>query len=101
MARWSYALGGLIAWTVHFSGLYAFASLEAQTLASDALLWRGAAVALTLACATACLVLAAAAARRLRRGPYAAERLMDQLARLGALMALPAIAWQTLAMLIV
>lgn len=100
MPRWSYALGGLIAWSVHFSGLYAFASLDAQTAARDGGLWRGASAALSLACAAACIGIGLVAARRLRRPRDPATKLLDQLAGLGAGVGLVAIAWQTLAALI-
>lgn len=96
--RWSYALGGLIAWAIHFGGVYAFVSLEAQTRAVDRHLWQAAAIALSLACAAACAVLIAIASRGLRgrerSGPV--TTLMDQLAALGAAIGLVAIAWQTL-----
>ena len=101
MPRWSYVLGGLIVWTVHFAGLYALASLDAQTLFRDTGVWIGAAIALSVACLAACAALAAVAARRLREAGGEARRLMDQLALLGALLAVVAIAWQTLPALIV
>lgn len=98
MRRWSYALGGLIAWAVHFAGVYGFVSLEAQTPAADRHVWQAAAVALSLACAAACAVLIAIASRGLRgperSGPV--TTLMDQLAALGGAVGLVAIAWQTL-----
>ncbi|MCR5880664.1 hypothetical protein [Phenylobacterium sp. J367] len=100
MPRWSYALGGLIAWTVHFSGVYAFVSLDAQTVARDGALWRAASAALSAACLAACVAVAVVAARRLRRRREAGVALMDQLALLGAGVALVAILWQTLAVLI-
>ncbi|MCR5875322.1 hypothetical protein LRS10_14700 [Phenylobacterium sp. J426] len=100
MPRWSYALGGLIAWTVHFTGVYAFASLDAQTPVADSGLWRAASVALSLACAGACVGVAVVAARRLQRRGDAAVTLLNQLALLGAAVAVIAIAWQTLAVLI-
>lgn len=100
MPRWSYALGGLIAWTLHFSGVYAFASLDAQTPARDTGVWRTASAVLSLACAAACVVIAVVAIRRLRARRDAAVTLMNQLALLGAGVAVVAIAWQTLAVLI-
>jgi hypothetical protein len=101
MPRWSYGLGGLIAWTVHFTGLYAIASLDAQTPAPDTALWIGVAVALSLVCAMACVILAIVAGRRLRIQVDEVVTLMDQLSFLGAILALVAIAWQSLSVLIV
>lgn len=100
MRRWTYILGGLLAWATHFAGLYAAASLEAQTAARDSGAWRLAAVALSGACGAACVALAAAALARLRPRGDAGVALMDQLSLLGAIVALVAIAWQTLAVLI-
>lgn len=100
MRRWSYALGGLLAWAAHFSGVYAFASLEAQTAAADRWLWQTAAGAWSLACAAACGLLLRVTARRLRGRTAAVTTLMDQLAALGAVIGLVAIAWQALSALL-
>lgn len=100
MRRWGYVLGGLIAWTVHFSGLYAIASLEAQTPAPDAALWRGVGLALSAVCAAACAGVALTAVRRLRARSDAVVVLMDQLALFAAGLAMVAIAWQSLTVLI-
>jgi hypothetical protein len=100
MPRWSYVLGGLLVWTVHFSGLYAVASLEAETPASDEALWLSVAGALSLACATSCAALAAMAWRRLKRRGTGGMVMLDQLALLGAGLAFVAIAWQSVAILI-
>jgi hypothetical protein len=99
--RWSFALGGLIAWTAHFAGVYAFASLAAQTPADDTAVWQAAALALSIACAGSCGLLLAAAGRRLRRPRRDAAGLMDQLAVMGAGLGLVAILWQTASIVIV
>lgn len=100
LRRWTYLLGGLLCWAVHFTGLYAFASLEAQTAAPDSAGWRLAAIALSGIGAALCLALAAVALRRLRGRGDAVVELTDQLALLGAVLALVAIAWQSLSVLI-
>jgi len=101
MGRWAYGLGGLFAWGLHFVGIYAFASLDAQTPADDRRLWQLAAVLLSLACAGACAGLAALALRRMKARREAAPALMDQFAALGAAAGLVGVAWQALAALIV
>ena len=110
MRRWSYALGGLIAWSAHFAAVYACVSLAAQTAAEDTAAWQGATVAVSLVCAGACGILLTMAGRRLRSRPRnglvliglarcIAMVLMDQLAAVGAGIGLVAIAWQAVAVL--
>lgn len=100
MRRWSYLLGGLIVWAAHFSGVYAIASVDAQTAGADKALWRLAATALSGVCALACLALGVVALRRLRAPNDAGARLVDQVALLGVATALVAIGWQTLPILV-
>lgn len=100
MRRWSYLLGGLIVWAAHFSGVYAIASVDAQTAAADEALWRLAATALSGVCVVACLALGVVAQRRLRAPNDAGARLVDQVALLGMATALVAIGWQTLPILV-
>ena len=99
MRRWAYAMGGLLAWTVHFLGIYLFASVAAQTEAPDTGLWQVASLALTAASGLACVGLLVVAIRRRRRDPVAS--LLDQLAALGAVVGLIGIAFQTASALIV
>lgn len=99
MRRWSYALGGLIAWSAHFAAVYACVSLAAQTAAEDTAAWQGATVAVSLVCAGACGILLTMAGRRLRSRPRNGLVLMDQLAAVGAGIGLVAIAWQAVAVL--
>ena len=99
MRRWSYALGGLIAWSAHFAAVYACVSLAAQTAAEDTAAWQCATVAVSLVCAGACGILLTMAGRRLRSRPRNGLVLMDQLAAVGAGIGLVAIAWQAVAVL--
>ena len=99
MRRWSYALGGLIAWSAHFAAVYACVSLAAQTAAEDTAAWQGATVAVSLVCAGACGILLTMAGRRLRSRPRNGLVLMAQLAAVGAGIGLVAIAWQAVAVL--
>jgi hypothetical protein len=95
MRRWTFGLGGLLIWLAHFIGLYAIASLEAQTLADDAAAWRLGAIAFSVACAAASALLLGVALRRLSRRGDPVAMLMTQLAALGAGLGLIAIVWQS------
>ncbi len=95
MRRWTWGLGGLLIWLVHFSGLYAIASVEAQTVAEDAAPWRLLALAFSAACAAAAASLLWLSVGRLRHGRDPVARLMDQLAALGSGVGLVAIVWQS------
>ena len=99
MRRWTFALGGLIIWAVHFAGTYAIASLTA--LGVGEIQARLMAIALSVACLIAASMIFASATRRLRhRESEDSNVFMHQLAAFGAGGALLAIVWQTLPFLI-
>ena len=93
-------LGGLLVWALHFSGVYAMASLDAQTHADDSAVWKIAVLLFSALCLAACLALAAG----LRLGPGRPRPeptvgLERQLTVLGAIGGAVAIVWQTVAAL--
>jgi hypothetical protein len=95
MRRWSYILGGLLIWALHFSGVYAIASLEAQTQANDAAAWRRAAIVFSFLCLAACLAISVRVFRRWRSAATPVP-FHEQLAALGGGVAAIAVGWQTL-----
>ncbi|MDQ8028286.1 MAG: hypothetical protein REJ23_06140 [Brevundimonas sp.] len=95
MKTWVWMLGGLIVWAVHFAGIYAIASVADVVARADALSWRMAALAFSGVCALVCAGLLALAARRIRTGPPPGT-FADQMATLGAVLALISIFWQAL-----
>jgi len=88
--------GGLLVWTVHFLGVYTLASLADVIARADDPAWRGAGLVFSGVCLLASAVLLALAARRLRRTGDEGWGFPDQLAALGAGLALIAIVWQSL-----
>jgi hypothetical protein len=100
MRRWTFGLGGLLIWFVHFAGLYAIASVEAQTRADDAGAWKLVAITFSVACAGASVAVLTTAIGRLGRRGDPAAALMTQLAALGAGLGLIAIVWQSAAAVI-
>jgi len=88
--------GGLLVWAVHFLGVYTLASLADVAARADDPAWRGAGLAFSGVCLLASAVLLALAARRLRRTGDEGWGFPDQLAALGAGLALIAIVWQSL-----
>jgi len=96
MARWAWMLGGLIVWTIHFTGVYAIASLADVVSRADDPTWRMTGLAFSVLCALAALALAAVAARRLRQASGPAAGFIDQLALMGGGVAAVAIVWQAL-----
>lgn len=88
--------GGLLVWAVHFLGVYTLSSLADVVARADDPAWRGAGLAFSGVCVLALAVLLALAARRLRRTGGEGGRFPDQLAALGAGLALVAIIWQSL-----
>ena len=88
--------GGLLVWAVHFLGVYTLASLADVAARADDPEWRGAGLAFSGVCLLASAVLLALAARRLRRTGDEGWGFPDQLAALGAGLALIAIVWQSL-----
>jgi hypothetical protein len=96
MRHWAWMTGGLIVWGVHFLGVYSLASLADVVARADDPAWRAAGLAFSGACLLASAVLLALALRRLRRSAASRWSFPDQLATIGAGLALVAIAWQTL-----
>lgn len=100
MKTWAWMTGGLLVWAIHFLGVYGLASLADVVATADAPGWRAAGLGFSGLCALASAILMALAARRLRRSDREDRRFPDQLAALGAGLALVAIAWQSLPTLI-
>jgi len=95
LQRWLYMLGGLIVWAVHFVGVYAIASIGDVVSAADAPTWRLISLAFSAVCAMLALALLIHALRRADDGTDTID-LANTLARLGALLALISVIWQTL-----
>ena len=95
MQRWLYMLGGLIVWAGHFVGVYAIASIGDVVSAADAPTWRLIGLAFSAVCAMLALALLIHALRRADHGNDTID-LANTLARLGALLALISVIWQTL-----
>ncbi len=92
MKTWAWMTGGLWVWAVHFTGVYAIASLADVVAEADSPGWRMAALAFSGLCALAAAVILQAALRRVgRRGSFA-----DRIAALGSGLAVIAIVWQAL-----
>lgn len=90
-------LSGLTIWTLHFSGMYAIGSLEAQTPADDMTAWRTVAIMFSAACLGACLGIAVRALRQGTRTSGRTDgRFGKEIGLLGALGAVVAITWQAL-----
>ena len=96
MKAWAWMTGGLIVWAVHFLGVYALSSLADVVASADDPAWRAAALVFSGVCVLASVVLLAITAQRLRRGDGEGPRFPDQLAALGAGLAIVAIVWQAL-----
>lgn len=97
MGRWLLMLSGLLAWAVHFTGLYLLASLEDVT--GRASVWRLTAVGLTALCLLAAATGGALAVRSLAGWPDSSRRLMAEVGLLGAGLGVAGIAWQSLTLL--
>ena len=95
MQRWLYMLGGLLVWAVHFVGVYAIASIGDVVSDADAPTWRLIGLAFSAFCATLALGLLIHALRRTDDGTDTID-LANTLARLGALLALISVIWQSL-----
>lgn len=94
MRGWTFLLGGLIVWTVHFFSLYAIASILLTTVYA-----RIASLGVTLLCLGADLILF----RHARRGSSAdrTERWMRGVALSGLVISAVAIVWQAMPALLV
>lgn len=81
---------------IHFLGVYALASLADVVVSADDPRWRAAGLGFSVLCVLASAALLILAARRLRRTDGEGRRFPDQVAALGAGLALVAIVWQAL-----
>ncbi len=94
MRGWTFLLGGLIVWAVHFFALYGIASVFLTTMLARIL-----AILMSLACLVADGLLLA---RALRVRPVdAAEIWQQRIALIGAALSAVAILWQALPALLV
>lgn len=93
MKTWAWILGGLIVWSVHFLGVYLISSVADVVTRADDVRWRMAALAFSIICALLAAALLRTAGRRLHSPNPAFP---DQIAALGAGVALIAIVWQAL-----
>lgn len=96
MRAWVWMTGGLILWAVHFLGMYGLSSLADVVARADDPGWRMIGQVFSGLCLLVSAALLVVAIRRLRRAKDAAGRFRDQLAALGAAIALVAIPWQAL-----
>lgn len=88
-------LGGLLVWAVHFVGVYAIASIGDVVSAADAPTWRLISLAFSAVCAMLALGLLIQALRRADDGTDTID-LANTLARVGALVAMISVIWQSL-----
>jgi hypothetical protein len=88
---WTYLLGGLLAWTVHFFGAYIIASVFLTSPTSRILTGL-----LTVLCLAASVLLAIAAWRNCGEAGDKFRGWMDWIAFLGAVFASVSILWQGL-----
>lgn len=96
MRAWAWMTGGLIVWAVHFLGVYGLASLADVVASADDAAWRAAGLAFSGACLLVAAVLLTLALERFRHSAAGRLSFPDQLAAIGAGLALVAIIWQTL-----
>ena len=94
MRRWLWMTGGLAVWAVHFTGVYALASLADVVASADDVAWRRAGMAFSLACLAACALLFAQAWRTTRRDEV--RELGRDLSLLSAGVGGVAVSWQTI-----
>lgn len=99
MRRWLLLLGGLGVWAAHFVGVYALGSLAAIRPPDEEAGWRAALLVFSALCACVAAILAVRAGLLSAAGD-AAHRFESRLAALGSAIALVAIIWQTLPVLI-
>jgi hypothetical protein len=100
MARWSFMLSGFLLWALHFAGLYAIASVEAETAHADMEFWRTVALAFSIACLSSSIGVALWTYLHLARARSDGFAFHRQLAALGGVVAAIAITWQTLPLLL-
>lgn len=101
MRRWLFMLWGLVGWTVHFVGLYAIASLGDLLDRPEAQPWRGLGMAFSLLCFGGVAWGLVAGLRSLGRDDAGPSQLfLRQIAVLGCIVGLLAIAWQTAPLII-
>lgn len=95
MRTWAWMLGGLIVWAVHFIGVYLISSVADVVATADDPVWRFGGLAFSVVCLLAAAAVLWFGVRRLCLGEERG-RFADQLAALGAGIALLAIFWQSL-----
>lgn len=97
MKTWAWMTVGLVIWAVHFTGVYTISSVADVVAAADSVGWRMSALAFSGFCALSAAAVCWAAFRRLRgrRDAFA-----DQIAALGSGVAVIAIVWQALPIII-
>ena len=88
-----FMLAGLGVWALHFTGIYAIASLE-DLVGGEG--WRPGGLVFSVACLVACFAIAARGLAALRGQDEPAARFMSCLAAGGAGLGFIAVAWQTL-----
>lgn len=93
MRRWLWMLGGLVVWAIHFSGVYALASLADVVATADDFAWRMSGFAFSVACLVACGLLFVQAWRTAKRGDV--RDMGRDLALLSAVIGAIAVLWQT------
>ena len=96
MRSWTYTLGGLLIWSVHFLGVYGIASLGDVITRAEDWPFRMAALAFSVLCLAGAGAATFVAVQRMRRAEEGVPSFMDQLAALGGAVAMIAIAWQAL-----
>lgn len=97
MKTWLRMTGGLIVWGVHLTGVYLISSIADVVATADDPAWRMAALAFSGLCALIAAGVFGIAARRLASP---SPRFPDQMAALGAGIAVIAIIWQAMPTLI-
>lgn len=99
MQRWFYMLGGLLVWALHFVGVYAIASIGDVVARAEDPAWRMLGLGFGGLCFLAAGLLLMQSLRRKDDGSDTVD-LGNVLARLGALIAMVSIVWQSLPTLV-
>lgn len=95
MQRWWYMLGGLLVWAVHFVGVYAIASIGDVISRADDPTWRMVGLGFSVLCIAVASGLLVQSLRRPDKGTDTID-FGNTLARLGALLAIISMIWQSL-----
>lgn len=99
MRTWVWMLSGLIVWSAHFLGVYLISSVADVVATADDPVWRLGGLAFSGVCLLSAAAVLWFGVRRLRLGGERG-RFADQLAALGACIAMLAIFWQSLPIVI-